>query len=216
VWLPQMRVRYNFADYGLEQAVGAIKARVQDQGGKNMPLTAMKRAEVYQADELFRRDKRSMNSEAGMKAILDSVTELIQHLEQKCAEINAQGYLQIKYGTDFKERQINQVCILTNGQVRIRVIWHQLHSDMLDKSSLLIYEFASGLILPGQPQLMYYDQPRQISEAKYLPDLSLTREYGWRQDEDESEFVSSAMLAEQIVMLFVDLANRKASGKITK
>jgi hypothetical protein len=40
VWLPQMRVRYNFADFGLEQAVGAIKARVQDQGGSNMPLTA--------------------------------------------------------------------------------------------------------------------------------------------------------------------------------
>jgi hypothetical protein len=44
----------------LDQAVGAIKARVQDQGGKHMPLTAMKKAEIFQADELFRRDKSRM------------------------------------------------------------------------------------------------------------------------------------------------------------
>jgi hypothetical protein len=85
---------------------------------------------------------------------------------------------------------------------------------MLDKSLLLIREFGCGLNLPGEIQVMYYDQPRPISEAKYLPDLSLTREYGWRQDKAKSEFVSSASLAEQIVILFVELVNRKASGKI--
>jgi hypothetical protein len=122
VWLPQIRVRYNFADFGLEQAVGAIKARVQDQGGKTMPLTALKSAEIYQANELFRQDKLRMNSEAGIRAIGDSVAELFQHIQQKCAEINAQGYFQIKCGSDFKERQINQVCIMTNGQVGLGVI----------------------------------------------------------------------------------------------
>jgi hypothetical protein len=61
---------------------------------------------------------------------------------------------------------------------------------------------------------LYFDQPRQIGEAKYLPDSSLTREYGWRPDTDESDFVSSATLAEKIVMLFVELANRKARGKL--
>jgi hypothetical protein len=189
-WLPPYLVRF-YADFGLDQAVGAIKTRVQDQGGKHMPLTAMKSAEMFQANEPFQRDKRNMNSETGMKAILKSVTELFQHIQQKCAEINTQGYLQIKCGTDFNERQINQVCIMTNEQVGLRVIWHQEYLNVLDESSLIIHEFASALILPGQPQLIYYDQPRQIGEAKYLPDLSLTREYGWRPDADESEFVSS-------------------------
>src|SRR5215469_4940287 len=45
VWLPTNHVRFNYADYGLEQAVGAIKARVQENGGQNRPLTALKRAE---------------------------------------------------------------------------------------------------------------------------------------------------------------------------
>jgi TIR domain-containing protein len=211
-WLPPYLVRF-YADFGLEQAVGAIKARVQDQGGKNVPLTAMKSAEIYQANEAFRRDKRSMNSEKGMKAILETVAELLQHIQQKCADINTQGYLQIKCGTDFNERQVNQLCVMTNGQVGLKVTWHQPYANTLDKGVLLIHEFATALILPAETQLTYYDQPRQIGEAKYLPDLSLTRDYGWRQDADESEFVSSTTLAEQIVMLFVDLANRKASGK---
>ena len=195
---------------------GAHDGSAPGQGGKNMPLTAMKSAEMFQANEALRRDKRSMNSETGMKAILESVAELFQYIQQKCADINAQGYLQIKCGADSNERQVNQLCVMTNGQVGLKVIWHQPYANTLDKSLLLIQEFATCLILPAESHLMYYDQPRHINEAKYLPDLSLTREYGWRQDADESEFVSSATLAEQIVMLFVDLVNRKASGQIKR
>jgi hypothetical protein len=33
IWLPLTHVRFNYADFGLEQAVGAIKARVQESGG---------------------------------------------------------------------------------------------------------------------------------------------------------------------------------------
>ncbi len=33
IWLPNTHVRYNLEDYGTEQAVGAIKARVQEVGG---------------------------------------------------------------------------------------------------------------------------------------------------------------------------------------
>src|SRR5260370_25802421 len=54
IWLPQNLVRFNYADFGLEQAVGAIKARVQENAGQPMPLTAMSRAESFKADELFR------------------------------------------------------------------------------------------------------------------------------------------------------------------
>jgi len=90
--------------------------------------------------------------------------------------------------------------------------------DRIDQdSALVIREYKFGLILPNQlNRLMTYDQPRPIREAKYLPDLSRAREYGWKQDLSESDFVSSATLAEKIVMQFVDLANHKASGQIKR
>jgi hypothetical protein len=34
-WLPGTHIRFNFTDYGIDQLVGAIKVRVQDQGGTN-------------------------------------------------------------------------------------------------------------------------------------------------------------------------------------
>jgi hypothetical protein len=45
-WLPLTHVRFSYADYGLDQAVGAIKARVQEAGGIIATPTAAKRAEL--------------------------------------------------------------------------------------------------------------------------------------------------------------------------
>jgi hypothetical protein len=50
VWLPQNHVRFNYLDFGLEQAVGAIKARVQECGRVIEALTALKRAALYEQD----------------------------------------------------------------------------------------------------------------------------------------------------------------------
>jgi hypothetical protein len=38
IWLPHTHVRFNHAEYGLEQAVGAIKARVQENGGDSIRI----------------------------------------------------------------------------------------------------------------------------------------------------------------------------------
>ena len=36
-WIPHHHVRFNYADYGLDQAIGAIKVRVQERGGSINP-----------------------------------------------------------------------------------------------------------------------------------------------------------------------------------
>lgn len=40
-WLPNTHVRFALKAYGLEQLAGAVKARVQEHGGKVTPLDAM-------------------------------------------------------------------------------------------------------------------------------------------------------------------------------
>jgi hypothetical protein len=213
VWLPKNHVRFNYADFGPEQAVGAIKARVQENGGQQLPLTAMKRAEIFEAEELFRRDKSRMNSEKGIEAIVNNVAELFREVEKHCTAINAKGSLGIRCGVDFRERNAIQTCAMTDGSVGLCVVWHQQYSKTLDGSGLVIREYSGGLILPGEGQRMYVSQPRQLRETKYSPDLSLAREYGWRQGKS-TEFLSSPALAEQCVIRFVDLASRSASGEI--
>jgi hypothetical protein len=213
-WLPQNYVRFNYDDFGLEQAVGAIKARVQENGGQQLPLTPMKRAEIYKADEQFRRDKSRMNSMEGMKAIVNSVAELFRHIEKHCADISAQGPLQIRCGADFKEGNAQQFCNMTDGRVGMVVAWNQRYSNTLDNSSLVVSEYNGTLMLPGEMgQRMYIEQPQRLSQTKYSPDLSLAREYGWRQG-NATEFLSSSALAERCVIQFVDLVNRYDRGEV--
>ena len=59
-WLPDTHVRFNYADFGLEQAVGAIKTRVKERGGTIMPLTPLRRVELYQQEQEYLEDKRQL------------------------------------------------------------------------------------------------------------------------------------------------------------
>jgi|SRR6267142_703162 len=214
VWLPQNHIRLNYPDCGLEQIIGAIKLRVQDNGGQCLPLTAMKRAEIFKAEELFRRDKSRMNSAEGIEAILNSVGELFRHIENRCTEINAQRFLHIRCSADFRERNATQICCMTDGRVGMVVAWSQPYSNVLDNSSLRVSEYKGGLILPNEMgQRMYLAQPEKLQETEYLPDLSLAREYGWRHD-TATEFFSAYALAEECVIHFVDLVNRCARGEL--
>jgi TIR domain-containing protein len=216
VWLPQTLVRFNYADFGLEQAVGAIKARVQENGGQHLPLTPIRAAEIFEAAELFRRDKLRMHSDEGIKAILNSVAELFRQMEKHCAEIKAKGFPQIRCHTDFKEHSAVRSCGMTDGRVGLTTVWNQPFSNILDRSSLVVREYYGGLLFPDERgQRMYINPPEQLDETKYLPDLSLARDYGWK-EEDGVDFLSSSLLADRCVIRFVGLARRNASGKIQR
>jgi hypothetical protein len=135
-WLPQTHVRFHYADFGLEQAVGAIKARVQENGGQPLPMTAMRRAEMFEAEQLFQRDRARMNSDEGIRKIVNNVAKLFREIEKGCEPINERGFLQIRCGTDFRERSAIQTCSMTNGHVGLTVTWNQPFSNTLDRSSL--------------------------------------------------------------------------------
>jgi hypothetical protein len=45
-WPPENYVYFSSANYTLDEAVGAIKARVQERGGEYKPLTPTKKAEM--------------------------------------------------------------------------------------------------------------------------------------------------------------------------
>jgi hypothetical protein len=213
LWLPQNHIRFNYGEYGPEQAVGAIKARVQENGGQPQPLTAIRRAEIFNAEESFRQDKSRMNSQEGIAAVIRNVAELFQQIDKKCGEINANGSLQIKCGADPAQGSA-KTCVITDGSVSLSVVWRQQYSNSLQDSGLIIREYNGGLRLPGETgQFMYMDQPRQLCESKYSPDLSRAREYGWTKS-NADEFLSSVALAEQSVIRFVDLVSRFTRGEI--
>jgi len=216
-WLPYTHVRFNYADFTLEEAVGAIKLRVQERGGHYTPLTPARRAQILKAEDDYRSDKSRMNSEEGISAITNKVRELFQEIEKQCDEINGLGHLRIRYETTFQERNAHQSCILTDDWVGMIVLWHQQWSNTLDKSGLVVREFNSRLLFNSElGRLMQMSQPERISETKYEPELSRSREYGWKKAGQSNEFITSSALAENCVIQFMDLVERNNSGKVRR
>jgi hypothetical protein len=205
-WLPDTYVRFNYAEYGLEQAVGAIKARVQEMGGQSVRLTPAKRAEMLKAEEQYLQDKRRMNSEEGLNKIVAAVRRLFDEIEHQCKDLN------VRCESVFSERSTAQTCVITNDAVTVTVVWNQPYANILEDTGLVVREFKGRLILPSERNRYYLDHPRKDREVVYAPDLSLAREYGWKQD-GKTEFLSSGALAEKCVISLLDLSSRAMNDR---
>lgn len=99
-WLPTAGIRFNYADYGLEQAVGAIKTRVQESGGVIAPLTALKRAELSQLETQYLKEKQQLRSPFCRDIVAPVALELFASIKEICAEIDACGSASIQVATN--------------------------------------------------------------------------------------------------------------------
>ena len=212
VWLPHTHVRFDYAEYGLEQAVGAIKARVQEMGGTSVRLTPAKRAEMLKAEEQYLEDRSRMNSHAGLNQIVKSVRRLFDEIQRHCKELNESGRAFIRCEVVFAEQSDVQTCVITNDEVGMTVVWNQPWANILDDAVLVVREFKDRLMLPSEMKhRIYVDQPRKDREVVYSPDLSLAREYGWK--DRKTEFFSSEALAEKCVISLLDLSSRTMNNR---
>ncbi len=62
---------------------------------------------------------------------------------------------------------------------------------------------------------MQLKKPDRIAETEYEPELSRSREYGWKRKGQSTEFITSGALAEKCVIQLVDLVERCNAGKVT-
>jgi len=195
-WLPTTHVRFNYADFGLEQAIGAIKARVQEAGGTIAPLTALKRAELSKQETQYLKEKEQLRSPYGRDIVGPVTLELFDKIKELCAEIDASGSASIQVASDTHQ------CHLRN-RVSLAVTL-----ESYSVSKLVVREFDKKLPMPGENPVYLNGRPRVFRESSFLPDMNRAREYGWSEEGQPSKFLSSAALADKIVSLFIDLAAR--------
>jgi hypothetical protein len=211
-WLPENYVYFSSASYALDEAVGAIKARVQERGGEYKPLTPAKKAEMNRAEEEYRQAKSYIASLDGIAQIFSKVRELFEEIRRQCDEVNQAGNDSIEYRVSLKERQIEQNCTLGGPRVGMAVFWYQPYGNLLDKAILGVREFNENIIIP--PGHIRITDPEVIHETMYGPDISRAREYGWSPQRGGKGFISSKELASQCVIQILDLMDRDAAGKI--
>jgi len=123
-WLPHTHIWFDYSEYRLEGAVGAIKARVQERGGQNLAMTPLKRAEMLRAEKQFQIDKSNMNSEQGVTKALHSLSVLFQEIQRHRTAITTKGLADVHCGVDSRERQITHMCMLSTGTVSLSIVWN--------------------------------------------------------------------------------------------
>lgn len=215
-WLPDTHVWFSYEDYGLEQAVGAIKMRVQENGGVFQPLTPLKRALLLQDEENFRTEKSLMNSSQGAEVVRGKVEELFNEICRHCTELNRELDLEIRFG--FESQKVNSTewpCVIAAHRVGLVVRWSQPSRYNLDNASLQVKEYSGRLLAPGDPFPVHPIPPWEIRQTSYVPEFSRAREYEWVESGKQSVFLSSNALAERSVNEFLELLDRENQGQVS-
>jgi hypothetical protein len=211
-WLPETHVRFNYADFSLEQAIGAVKARVRERGGEFAPLTPARKVELLKIEQEYRSDRAYMLSST--EPILKEVKSLFEEIYQHCNQIDSEGHLQIKRTVFVKQREVDQFCTVGAEQVSMTVIWHQPYGGSFEHAALIIRELDQQIIAP--PNYRFFHPTKTLRETKYLPDVSRSREYVWQSGQAKESFISTKDLANLFILQFLDLIERDRAGKIRR
>jgi hypothetical protein len=201
--------------YGMDGLVGVIKARVQEHGGKLVPVDAMtemariQREANYLADrEALMRDRRWIEGtvHANIKQSLQDVIGLMQ-------KANAD------HGFDIVGKADGTVCVMRSGFVSLGVGWHQpifnrVEDDTHGECFLRVSEFSGTLILPGERAWVMHE-PIELKRHKFKVDVSETRDLIWKEP-GKKAIIPAPMLADHIMRIFLDLLSRANRGKVQR
>jgi hypothetical protein len=207
-WLPNTHIRFNLEDFGIEQAVGAIKARLQELGGRLKATDVLQQAKLVEQRAAFYAEReRLFLSHEGVNAVRDEVRTIYREVAQRIADIRSSTSVRGDTCAD------DNCCVVTNGRISVRATWRPRALNRLEHSPLRVEEFNCRILLPGE-RGYYFKEPAKLSEHEYHPELSVELGWCWVRQGRGAEYLSSSQVADQVVSRFLDLFDRVASGKI--
>jgi hypothetical protein len=204
IWLPEINVRFNYALFGFEQALGAIRGRVQDRGGVIEPMTALRYAELAKTEMEFVRQRQHLRSHTGNERNNVETAALFRAIEGLCAEISARPDLGMKIEVAVESSQ----CHLRNHHVSLLI----RKEDWFSNPKLVMRAYDGRVSMRGE-HLFYTDgQPKVHKLKRFSPDLNRAGASGWEDKEETSVFLTLNILANKIVSAFID-ATAKADRR---
>jgi hypothetical protein len=207
-WLPPHFIRLNLKDFGIDQAVGAIKARALELGSKLQrasPAYLAKRSQ--QRAEFAERRRQLLHTDEGVRLAGAEAGRLITLISGKFKEIQQAGVAgEIEYGA------AEHRAVLRIKGAALAVSYINYISNVLDEARLDIEE-SSGALMPGGAE-RFLQEPRSYGVSKYKPDLSQDLGWCWRASDDTLHTTES--LADAAVDRFFALRDRHSAGKLPR
>lgn len=209
-WLPETRIRLSLPDYGIEQAIGAIKDRAQELGGQFHKEDAVQRARRLERQMGARaKRKRMLGSTEGVNAARSKASEIHSEIDRLAKEINNSAKdIKLSMGSN------HDSTVLTNGRVSI-IVYFRSNRNTLENSYLVIREMNGRLLLPQErEQYMVSTEPTELSVYKFDPDITSDKAWCWRSQSDPNRYYTSKDIAEYSLEVFLNLVDRADKGDV--
>lgn len=209
IWLPETHVRFALKEYGIDQLVGAIKLRVQEQGGTIAKPDAASHARRTrrEADFLAERARLFLNRAWIEGTVHASVGVIVDNAVQLVKEHGGGIQPQILAGAKAT------YCVMSDERVSVAAGWKQgIFNNAREEAYFFIKEFRGAAVVPGVG-LQYMFEPKLLKEQQFLVEINATRELVWVQ-EGKTEMLSGEDLANRIAMIFFDLIGKANRGEV--
>lgn len=210
-WLPETRIRLSLPDYGIEQAIGAIKARAQELGSRFHKEDAIERAKRLERQVAARAErKRLLGSTEGVEAAQKEAREIHAVIVQLADEIKkSSSNLKLLVGSS------PDSTVLTNGSVSVVIYFRLTYENTLENSFFVIREMNGRVLLPQEREhFMVLTEPKELSSHKFDPDIRSSKGWCWCSQSDPKRYYSSEDMAEYCIQTFLNLIDRADKGDI--
>ncbi len=166
IWLPDGYVYFSWEDYGLKEAVGAIKARVQERGGHiNKETLAQKAVRLQQARAY--KEARDHFNQNGVPQVDQEFAEFMRLMEERIGSLP--GNFRTKY-----DRGDNALLIF--GFPRpLKIIWSRFYGNSLENAQLRVETWTGH---PATTMGWTIDTSR-VGSTSYKPDIAPDGQVGW-------------------------------------
>jgi hypothetical protein len=198
-WLPERKIRLSFQDYGHEQAVGAIKARIQEVGGIVRRDDAIQRARRVEKILAARSQRESMLMRDGLPAaraeariVFDEMARLVEQIARDSPAL----------GLKFGQEAIRFV--ITTGRASANILLPFAATP--NSARLILRTWRGRLQLPGEGRLARLREPEEQDVHSFLIDFKPQCGWCWRSTIDPSPYFTSTELADFCVSTFLDFA----------
>ncbi|TMJ54158.1 MAG: hypothetical protein E6G85_06385 [Alphaproteobacteria bacterium] len=213
-WVPTTHIRFGMRAYGMEGLVGAIKARVQEQGGKLVPVNAVTEMSRVQREANFLADREALMRDRRWieRVVHANITSSLQELMVLMKKANAE------HGFDIVGAAEGRACVMRSNFISLGIGWHQPIFNRVEDDPqhgecfLRVSEFSGTVLMPGERGWVMHE-PTELKRHKLKADVSETRDLIWK---EKKAIVPASELADHLMRIFLDLLLRANRGQVQR
>ncbi len=191
LWVPDRKIRLNLDDYGLDQAVGAIKLRVLDCGGAITPESIAAKAKRAAGAQQFALETATLKADGrAVGQVQEEGARLTAAVEAcACEAAEAAPELGLEWRSQDGAVGVRSRRVSVYVQLVIR------YTNSLNDAFLSVRLMQGGIILPGENR-RYLEEPTVFEDERYTPERTPALGWAWQ---DDKKVWGSAELAHQVV-----------------